>query len=184
MSKSADRQPVKKLRGIARRLRALEKWGLSVSEQFPSQKELAENRLYWNWKIPTDWALVEGPYSTPEIKRTVAQLLIDTCARLAKVKPAWAAACHVTACICLPDMHASEICIYLDEAYFMSKLTADGSDGQCHIAGIEGRRLSEEWQLRLPDRVEENGSLWHADGDADGWGAYSSQHWMYGEVGT
>ncbi|PXX38739.1 DUF3916 domain-containing protein [Undibacterium pigrum] len=113
----------KKLRGIPRRLRALHKWSDSFQDNFPAAKELAENPRYWNWKIPTDWAMLEGRQSTQSMKREIALLLWQACEHLIRAKPAWASSYRVTCLICLPQMFASEICIYLDEAYFQSKIS-------------------------------------------------------------
>jgi hypothetical protein len=161
---------------------ALRKWAAAFAQKFPTEQELTESqRGYWNWKIPVDVRLVEGSQATADVQRACAQLIIDGCASLLSVKPAWAAAYRVTGLVCLPNMFSSEICLYLDELYFRSKVDPDSTqDG--HQERIEGRSLASEWGLTLPDGVAEMGTLWRYDASEDANDHDISDHWMYDEV--
>lgn len=171
-----------KLRGIPRRLRALRKWSAAFVHEFPTEQELTESSLgYWNWKIPVHSAMVEGKQATTEVQRACAQLIIDGCASLLSAKPTWAAAYRVTGLICLPDMFTSEICIYLDEAYFHGKVDPDSTQ-YGYQERIKNRSLASEWGLQLPEGVSEIGTLWCYDASEDADDHYVSDHWMYGEV--
>lgn len=156
--------PAKKLRGVPRRLRALKRWSEGFAGDFPSRETLALTNRYYNWKIPVDANLVEGRQATRDIQRTCAQRLIDACGHLLADKPEFARETRVTCVVCLPDMFISEVCIYLDEAYYRG-----------HITGgrIVGRRLSAEWGLELPEGVDELGV------EVDDGG----ERWYFGEVG-
>ena len=171
----------KKLRGIPRRLRSLRKWAEGFKGHFPKKDELDQNPQYSNWKIPSHWGLVEGKYTNLEIQRQCAQLLIDACGSLIAARPDWAAAYRVTCCICLPDLHTSELCIYIDEDYFRSKTEA-ASNEYGFQAPIENRTLATDWSLSLPNGVEELGVLWRYDTSPDVEDHYVSEHWMYGDV--
>jgi hypothetical protein len=99
----------KKLRGVSRRLRALSVWAAQFEGTFPPG--LTEADRYRNYKIPVHRALLEGPQSTPELRRECAQRLIDACWNLMQSKPPEQVASHVVATIGLPDMFSSEVCI-------------------------------------------------------------------------
>ncbi|MFM0432715.1 DUF3916 domain-containing protein [Paraburkholderia aspalathi] len=111
--------PEKKLRGIPRRLRAIRRWPEKLSTCFPADVWNSKE-LYWNWKIPVNSGLVQGRYATPATRRACAQGLIDASASLLASKPAGSRSARVTCAICLPDMFASEVCVFLDEGYFVA----------------------------------------------------------------
>lgn len=179
MSRKNDK-PQKKLRGIPRRLRAMKKGLVSVATCFPSESSF-HSPGYWNYKIPVDWALVEGRQATLTIKREVALQLIQACHALIEVKPQWASSYRVTCNICLPDMHASEICIYSSETYFRLKCgELNNSLGRQTM--IANPSLSSEWQLELPKGMSELGIRWQYDTSPDPDEHYVSDHWVYGEV--
>lgn len=170
--------PGKKLRGAARRLRAIQRWPAVVEGWFPEQEDLLGGQRYWNWKIPVDLNLVEGRYTTDDIRRICAQSMIDTCANLIAAKPAWADRYRVTCVICLPDMFTSELCIYLDEEYFRTHVQTDPQEEALLRAG--GRMLSTEWRLILPADMHECGvpETWE---DEDG-SRIEQERWYFGEV--
>jgi hypothetical protein len=170
-----------KLRGIPRRLRTLQRWAEQFVGFFPDQKSLAECRSYWNWKIPVHWALVEGKQTSVEIQRQCAQRLIDACHSMIAAKPAWAEYFRVTCLISLPDMHSSELCIYLDEGYFLEQVGNSSNDDGEQVR-IDGRSLAKEWQLLLPEDMSEHGVLWRYDKSPDLDQHYVSEHWHYGEI--
>ncbi|MCR1817921.1 MULTISPECIES: DUF3916 domain-containing protein [Stenotrophomonas] len=118
------------------------------------------------------------PATTLRIQRACAQSLISACANLIQSRPASQATVRVTCCIAQPGMFSSEICLYLDEAYFQGHV-ASTADGQ--VTAITSRSLSAEWQLVLPQGVEERGvqvSIPPTDHD-DG---LEQEYWFYGEV--
>ncbi|WP_447595637.1 DUF3916 domain-containing protein [Stenotrophomonas rhizophila] len=168
----------KKLRDAPRRLRNLQQWAGSFSGAFPSPEALGNEARYWNYKIPTRADLIEGPASTREIQRACAQSLITACTNLIQSRPVAQAAVRVTCCIAWPDMFASEICLYLDEDYFQGHV-ATTADGQ--VTAITSRSLANEWQLVLPEGVQERGvqvsipPTEHDDG-------LEQEYWFYGEV--
>lgn len=170
----------KKLRGIPRRLRALRKWAASFSGYFPSDDELAADPLYWAWKIPVCNALVEGNYTTREIQRECAQLLIDACTHLMRAKPSTHSGLRVTCSIALPDMFSSELCIYLQESYFLSHTSAEvNQHGEIRV--LDQRSLAAEWGLNLPEGVLERGI--HIEyPETDTHGSLICDLWFFGEV--
>ncbi|HEL2968035.1 TPA: DUF3916 domain-containing protein [Stenotrophomonas maltophilia] len=168
----------KKLRDAPRRLRDLQHWADCFSGAFPSPEELGSQARYWNYKVPTRAGLIEGPATTLRIQRACAQSLISACANLIQSRPASQATVRVTCCIAQPGMFSSEICLYLDEAYFQGHV-ASTADGQ--VTAITSRSLCAEWQLALPRGVEERGvqvSIPPTDHD-DG---LEQEYWFYGEV--
>jgi hypothetical protein len=172
-------KPEKKLRGIPRRLRSLTRWSESIAERFPSESDF-HSPGYWNHKIPVDWALVEGKQTNATLRKECAQLLVDACKGMIKNKPEWAKHYRVTCCICLPDMHSSELCIYAEEGYYAAKAGNDRSQyGSQEL--IEGRSLANEWALDITG-IQELGVCWRYDQSPDPQDHYVSDHWMFGEV--
>ncbi|WP_329892415.1 DUF3916 domain-containing protein [Stenotrophomonas sp. SMYL11] len=168
----------KKLRDAPRRLRALQHWADCFKGAFPSPHALQAAGRYWNYKIPTHARLVEPPATTQEIQRTCARILIDACANLIQSRPAPQADIRVTCCVTLPGMFSSEICLYLDEAYFQGHV-ADTPDGQ--VTAITSRSLAAEWGLELPMGIEERGLRISipADDDDD---EFEGECWYFGEL--
>ena len=174
----------KKRRPLPYRLRAMRefrRWSRSFDDYFPPAEELAEHPRYWHWKVPIDAALVEGEHARPATRREFAQLLIDACAAMIRAKPGWAAGYRVTCVLCVPDLWTSELCVYLDEAYFREH-TGARRDEHGEQAPIAGRSLAAQWGLSLPRGLDEHGVLWKYDASADPGDHYLSEHWHFGEV--
>lgn len=165
-----------------RSLQNLREWSSSFSGRFPSGKELTENPRYWNWKVPVCSTLVEGHSASPETQRECAQLLINACARLMKAKPSNQPNLRVTCCVALPDMFSSELCIYLQESYFLGHATPDKSEfGE--IVALDDRSLASEWGLNLPEGVMERGV--HVNyPETDAHEGLICDRWFFGEVAT
>ncbi|AXF25343.1 DUF3916 domain-containing protein [Burkholderia pyrrocinia] len=170
--------PEKKLRGIPRRLRAVRQWPEKLSNCIPADV-WNSNELYWNWKIPVLSSLVRGRYATVATRRTCAQGLIDASAFLLARKPTASRSARVTCAISLPDMFASEVCVYLDEDYFSAHVD-DGASifGERNL--IRGRKLSSEWMLHVPPGMSELG-IAIKDLDDDG-RPFMYECWYFGEV--
>ncbi|WP_408501635.1 DUF3916 domain-containing protein, partial [Paraburkholderia xenovorans] len=64
--------PEKKLRGIPRRLRAIQGWPEQLSS-YISPDVWRSSDVYWNWKIPVSSSLVQGRYATAATRRACAQ---------------------------------------------------------------------------------------------------------------
>ena len=163
----------KKLRGIPRRLRALKRWSENFIDYFPD--ELPKGRQYMNWKIPVHAGLVMGKYSTSKIKAECAQRMIEACANLIHAKPIKFKNVRVTALISLPDMFSSEICLYLDEAYFRGHTLVSGETKL-----ITEKSLSKDWGLVLPEGVHELGITFPITDDEDG--DKVVEQWFFGEL--
>jgi hypothetical protein len=171
----------KKLRGIPRRMRALRTQLSNLSKEFPIDQNFSLSHGHWNFKIPVSWALVEGRYTTPKIQKECAQLLINTCASLIEIKPEWAKMHRVTCCICKPNMFSSEICIYLDEEYYQSKVEPTSNEYGYQTVMVN-QSLASEWEILKPKGVSEIGINWCYNTSEDIYDHYVSEHWIYGEV--
>ena len=163
-------------------MRALQRWRDSFIDGFPSEHEIAQCEKYWNWKLPTHYLLVEGKQSTQDIKRAVAQILIDACAHLATCKPAWARDIRVTCKISLPDMFSSEICLYINDDYFESHMECGEFSDKLTITGIDKSRLSERWGLTIPKSLAEVGLKVDFPGYEGGLDAHKGELWFFGEI--
>lgn len=166
----------KKLRGIPRRLRSLKQWATSFEKYFPEITDDDYASGYWSVKIPVASSLVQGAQTTQELQAYCAQMLINACAHLNGAKPADVDELRVTCCIVLPDMFASEICIYTNDNYFQ-KHTSDGNNIFGKRTLIANKSLSCDWSLALPASFGELGISCLQDD-------YHSDLWYFGDVLT
>lgn len=137
-----------KLRGIPRRMRALEKWAQGFQGHVRPRSDQQE--LFWNWKIPVHTALVQGPQTNPDIQaRCVAQLL-KAAAGLSEASRGNTHGYYRVAClITWPWLHQSEVTIFYDKDYY------EGLLGQSNT--LAPRRLSEQLALTVPPHFREHG---------------------------
>lgn len=169
----------KKLRGIPRRLRALKKWSESYVSEFPCISDQDYSYGYWNEKIPVHMALVQGRQTNCEIQSTCAQLLIDAAYNIFMAKTDAEKNIAVTCCIVLPDMFASELCLFTAKEYF-NLHTKPGESYLGRMSLLKNRSLINEWGLHLPEGFSELGVLREKE-DCDG-GTYCSEKWFFGEL--
>ncbi|MEM9506849.1 MAG: DUF3916 domain-containing protein [Cyanobacteria bacterium P01_E01_bin.35] len=106
-----------KIRGIKRRLNALDYWSHSFQGYFPSD---VKNSEYWNWKIPVLDILVNPPKTTRKIQARCLNSLIQAANYLIEARPLELSFARVTLLITYPGMFSSEICIFFDPNYFDS----------------------------------------------------------------
>lgn len=168
-----------KSRGVPRKLRALQSWAAGFEGFYPSPDELQGE--YWNHKIPVEHSLVESRHTTREVRKACAQELINACFKLQRSKPEGVKNHRVVAVVCLPDMFTSELCIYLQEDYFLEHTTAcNGAHGSANV--ITGTRLSEHWELNVPDGMGELGMAldYRRLDDKSDW--FVGERWYFGEV--
>lgn len=108
----------KKLRGVPRRLRALETWAARFEGVVRPRSDYAER--YWNWKIPVHAALIEGHQTNLAIKSRCVAALLTAAQHLAN-----AAATarpdgyyRVAGLITWPWLFSSEVTIFYDKEYY------------------------------------------------------------------
>ncbi|MEL6927743.1 MAG: DUF3916 domain-containing protein [Cyanobacteria bacterium J06600_6] len=106
-----------KIRGIKRRLQALDRWADSFKDCFPIEHA---DQKYWNYKIPVFDILVRPPRTTRKIQAHCAQALIKAASNLLEARPLKLSSAKVTVLITYPDMFGSEVCIFFDLDYFDS----------------------------------------------------------------
>lgn len=176
-----DQRGQPKLRYAPRGLRYLQRWSDRFGDYFPAEEDVRENPRYWNEKIPVYAALVDRPTTNAAIQRECAQRLIDACAHLMAAKPASLSHVRVTCCIVLPDMFGSELCLYIDEAYYRDHVKPGPRD-HGSATSLGPRSLASEWGLRVPPGMHELGIAIDYPETAAycGW---ASDLWYFGELG-
>ncbi|GAB3005843.1 hypothetical protein GCM10010960_17070 [Arenimonas maotaiensis] len=166
----------RKLRGAPRRLRALRRWAESFRGWFPQQADLDPADRYWHIKIPVDRNLVEGRWATEEIRRDCVASLLTAAGHLAGAKPAWAQSYRVTAALMVPSLFSSELCIYLDEAYFREHTSLAGPG-----RSPANRSITDDLSLKLPRGFGEIGFVETQQWDEGE--TVVEELWWLGEVG-
>jgi Protein of unknown function (DUF3916) len=170
----------KKIRGVPRRLRSLRGWSDSFNEWFPDIDDLNPKLRYCNWKIPILSSLVEGKQAKQTVQAECAQRLINACSHLIAAKPDWARSYRVTCSVYLSDMFSSEVCIYMDEDYYKGH-TDDSVSDYGTVTRIQNKSLIQEWQLALPEGLDELGVLLNFHRPDDDW-MLKGERWFFGEV--
>jgi hypothetical protein len=167
-----------KVPDAARRLRALDLWAKEFAGTFPAKPA---KQPFVHWKIPILDRLANPPTTTPTIQARCAQCLIDAATHLAEAKPGTLAKARVTAIISLPNLFASEVCIFFDEDYFES-FTDRTAEWQRWTLLPAERNLLTEMNLRAPEDFFLIGFS-EVIRDEEDDGVYEGEVWLVGECG-
>jgi hypothetical protein len=140
----------KKLRGVPRRLRALEKWAENFEGHYYPRSELGEK--FSHWKIPVLSSLVNPPQTTAEIQARCMNAMLQAANFLAQSVTEDQQHYYRVACLfTLPWMFSSEVTIFYDPDYYR------GFFGSQHQ--LAPRKLSAEFGLILPEGFVERGCI-------------------------
>jgi hypothetical protein len=168
---SPDR-PKQKVRGVKRRLRALDKWADSFEGYFPS--EYASER-YWNWKLPVLDRLVGPPTTTDEIQKHCAEAILRAVKHLLDAKPEKHGHVVVSALITYPEMFGSEICIFFDKDYFDSFF--DRTSEWQSLTPIENNELSLSLDFEVPFPLTQKGFIHKTKDEWEGEVITNEEEW-------
>lgn len=187
MSRRLDTHPLKKLRNPARHLRALERWSAAPEASLPTRAELEDwPDLFWHHKVPIHGKLVAARHSTPELRRAVAQALLDATAnlsaRLVLRRPVR------VACLISPhDLWSSEVTVFFDDDYFRTFLpparfgTVQSGPFRITTAPAE-LDLVAAWKLQVPGTILDfGGYLLTEEDDEEPEARWSSHRWVFAE---
>jgi len=137
----------KKLRGIPRRLRALEGWASTLNGYARPRSQHMER--YHSWKIPVHILLVEGHQTNLEIQSRCTNIFLSAAVSLAEAQCQAYGYCRVACILNWPRLHQSEIVIFYDREYYLSFL---GSAN-----GLAPDRISRKLSLSVPPDFLEHG---------------------------
>lgn len=145
-------RPKEKLRGIKRRLIALDKWADSFEGYFPSEYS-SEN--YWNWKIPILDRMVNTPTTTKELQVHCANAMLRAASHIEKSRPEESKSAIVTVLLTYPDMFSSEICVFFDKEYYEGFFERSGEEQK--LTKLSSGSLVQDLGLVLPKGFNEVG---------------------------
>ena len=171
-----------KIRGIKRRLNALDRWSQSFAGYFPTKYS---ERKYWNYKIPVLDILVNRPATTSRIQARCINSLIQAANHILAARPPDLSYAKVTILITYPNMFGSEICIFFKEDYVNSFFNRSDRYQSLTLLDKE-KSLTTKLGVRLPEIYEEIGFEFKIYNDAyddalDGFNNYSEQWWSIRE---
>ena len=161
-----------KVRGISRRLRALENWATEFSDLEPYC-----SGKYVNYKIPVLDRMVRPPTATDEIYSRVTSAVVAGAEHLSvsefSKKHSYF---RVAALICLPDMFSSEVCVFYDEEYYLRFW----HDNDCLPLDSAP---SQKYGVSVPDGFSERGKLivHEEDWGEEGIKSVELEHWTIGQ---
>ncbi|HHI78552.1 MAG TPA: DUF3916 domain-containing protein [Planctomycetes bacterium] len=179
MRRISVQRPKEKLRGIKRRLKALDKWSESLIGFFPTEYA---NEKYWNWKIPILDRMVNRPTTNKGIQAHCARAILRAASSIEKAKPENMKDAIVSALLTYPDMFDSEICVFFCNDYF-SNFFIRNSENQKLIKLERGSLLSElgitsingfeetGFHFVMKDRLEGEASIYESE-----WWSYRAIH--------
>lgn len=154
MRRISFNRPKEKLRGLKRRLRALDKWADSFQGYFPA--EYADEK-YWNWKLPVLDRLVGPPTTNIEIQTHCAKAIMRATDHLLEARPSECKHAIISALITYPHMFGSEICIFFDTDYFESFFQRN-SEWQS-LTPLKTKELSKSLKFNLPNGFIQTGYI-------------------------
>ena len=137
----------KPLRGVHRRLRALEHWACSFRDQFHPRSVHMER--YTHWKIPVHEALVQGPQARIEVQAFCIQQLLEAASHLSNAADRSKGYYRVACLLVWPWVHQSEITLFYDRDYYLGFLGETNS--------LKPERISHALALRTPAHFIEHG---------------------------
>jgi hypothetical protein len=137
----------KPLRGIPRRLRALERWASSFRDEFYPRSEHMER--YTHWKIPVHEALVQGPQARIEVQAFCIQQLLEAANHLSNAADQSQGYYRVACLLTWPWVHQSEVTIFYDRDYYLGFL------GETNA--LMPKRISHDLALHTPANFIEHG---------------------------
>lgn len=172
---SFDR-PRAKVRGIKRRLGAIDKWSESFEGYFPSEYS---TEPYWNWKIPVLDRMVEPPTATSRIQAHCAKAMLNAAQHISAAKPSQYKNAIVTVLITYPEMFSSEICVFFAPEYYESFFKRD--DEYQSLVPIKGKSLSKSLAFPIPSAFSEAGFIFKTKDEWDGdVTTFEGEWWSYG----
>ena len=162
-----------KLRGVKRRLRALDAWAESFNGFTPSY----DGRKFLNYKIPVLDRLVEHPTTKLNIQTKAFASLIKAARHLAENKDSCNAPYYrVAVLLVLPNMFNSEVTLFFDRDYYK---------GFNHTQNLlpDHKRPSALFNVSVPDDFTEIGCLveWEDEYDEDEVFKVSQEWWTVGQ---
>jgi len=175
MRRRSFSRPKEKLRGVNRRLRALEKWSNNFENHFPIEHS---DEKYWNYKIPVLDRMVNSPTTSEYIQSHCINAIFHAANQIHNAKPKSMDNAIVTALITYPDMFDSEVCVFFDSKYFNGFFKRNDENNK--MEPITNRSLLNLLNIKRPPSCEEVGYncviTEHYDGKNH---FYEQEWWMY-----
>lgn len=172
MRRISINRPKERVRGIRRRLRALDKWADSFSGYFPTEYSRGK---YWNCKLPVLDRLVGPPTTTREIQARCARAILKAAEHILAAKPDDHRGAVVTALMTYPQMFGSELCVFFDRSYYKSFFERN-TEWQS-LTPIHHRSMSTSLGFETPKQFGERGFIHRTTDDWDEEVTTSEEEW-------
>ena len=172
MRRRSFNRPKEKLRGIKRRLKALDKWADAYEGCFPLD---SVNEKFWNCKVPVVDRLVNPPASNKKLQAHCATAMLRAACFIQQAKPANLPYAKVTVLLTYPDMFDSELCVFFDKAYFKRFFSRNSPD--LSLTPLQGKSLLKQLNIYLPQGFKESGFHCIINDEWDGENHQTIQQW-------
>ncbi len=149
MRRISIHRPKEKIRGVERRLRALDLW----ANQFENCKPYYDGQNYWNYKIPVIDRLVCPPTTNFEIQKRALQSLVKAVKHLSDSKVSQEVDYYrVAILVTFPHMFHSEVTAFFSREYYESF---------CYTQNLlpVSKSPSKHFNIEIPDGFQEVGTL-------------------------
>ncbi|WP_110987236.1 DUF3916 domain-containing protein [Acaryochloris thomasi] len=170
-------RPYEKLRGVRRRLRALDRWSNSFAEYFP--EDVSSERC-WHCRIAVLDRLVNPPTTSRAIQRHAAGAMLKAAESILRAKPVASSDHIVEANLSFPEMFGSDLLVFRNEQQRTNFY--DRNQNGVALTMIEGRMLSDRLDFSVPALLKETGWLYREEGTWDGEPySFEEEWWSYTE---
>jgi hypothetical protein len=170
-------RPDEKLRGVKRRLRAVDRWAESYQGFFPVTEE---GEKYWHCKLPVLDRLVAPPTTNQTIQAHCVKALLRATKYISLAKPQDCKCAIVCALITYPNMFGSEVCVFFDRTYYESFFSRN-NEWQS-LEEVFDKSLLQRLDATLPDGFYETGFILSSKDEwEDEVVYYQEQWWSYRE---
>ncbi len=171
MRKRCISRPNEKLRGVKRRIEALERWPDEFDSWFPTDVGLG----YWNCKLPVLDRLVSQRFSTDSIQIRAVKSLLRAGENIRNARPAHLADSIVVVVVTFPDMFDSEVCVFFDRNHYSRFISRNSTDQK--LVPTTKDSLCKRMGFGIPAGFSEAGYDFEFVNDDDDW--EYSQWWIY-----
>ena len=142
-----------KQRGLRRKCRSMVQQLQEATTAFPEPHDTFQ---FWHLHLPVHYSFIDSTQTPRSVRRLCMQTLVDCTDHLRRIKPEKHEFCRVVTVIDLPDLSRSQIIVFFGSEYY-DQFFERNSNHQKWIPFSDSRSLVKQWNLRLPDGLNEIG---------------------------
>ncbi|MGG2027581.1 DUF3916 domain-containing protein [Gottfriedia sp. S16(2024)] len=171
-----DNGSKKKIRGIRRRYKSLEKELITLTDNMPNPYESSLG--YWHLHLPFSQEYIDSKKTPNCIRRKLIQLLINRVEHLKNIKTKENSRFRIYSIISLPHLFDSQI-VVIPDSYLFEGFFDRNTDEQKWIQLDTQKNIIDEWDLELPEGLTFKGFKEFINEEDY---SYQGEIWFIGEL--